>query len=145
MAVIIRRAPAAANYTAQVGRIVREGAAAGECVLAGAAATGATGADLLATTQRPLGVIVYADDSLGGAVTIAGPGEMAWALFTGVLAYTAGDMLMSDAASQCIAAAVGGGNTQVYSVGRYVGEGEAATQAGGAHRILVTCEPVTLA
>ena len=145
MATFTRRAPAAANYTAQVGRIVREGAAAGECVLAGAAAAAASGALLLATTQRPLGVIVYADDSLGGDVTIAGPGELAWAIFDGILAYTGGDALMSDAASEVVAAAVAGPNTHVYSVGRYLGEGEAATQAGGLHRILVTCEALALA
>jgi len=57
-----RNAPAAANYAANVGLVVKEGAAAGECVLAGAAVATSAG--------RPLGVIIAADNELGGKVTI---------------------------------------------------------------------------
>lgn len=146
MAILTRRAPAAANYSGNVGLVVMEnGATAGECILAGAATSAVTGAALIAAGNRPLGVIISAENALGGAVTIAGPGEFAYALFTGVIAKEAGDQLMSDANSQCVLAAVAGGNTVVHSIGRYVPMTDVATQAGGLHRILVTCEVAVLA
>ena len=123
---ISRRAPAAANYGAKVGFVVKDHTVAGECILAGAAAAG--------ENAKPLGVIVEAEDRLGGLCTITIFGT-AYFFAGGVITKGTHTILKTDAASELVAAADA---DAVWTTGFVLFEGETAAAAdGGMYRMFV--------
>jgi len=123
---ISRRAPAAANYATKIGYVVEDHTVAGECVLNGASAAG--------EDSRPLGVIVEAENRLGGLCTICVLGP-AFAIFGGVVTKGTHSIVKSDADSKLVAAADA---DATWNVGYVIFEGEETASADTEmHRIFV--------
>lgn len=123
---ITRRAPAAANYSGNEGLAVLDHTVAGECILAGAAAAG--------ENKRPLGIIVSAENKVGGECTICVFGEC-FGIAGGVITKGTHTIVKTDADSKLIAAADA---DAVWNVGFVMFEdNEAAAAAGGMYRFFV--------
>jgi len=124
------RAGAGVNPAAWVGLIVVETAVAGVCAVSGAAAAG--------VINRPIGVVVAAENQLNGAVTICGSGECTVTIgAAGALALATDTMIGSDAAGAGTPIAQAGAGVQgVWAVGSWL-RGAAAVGNNGVARIYV--------
>lgn len=126
--ILKRRAPAAVNpvTAAYKGHVVIENAVAGECVISGAAGN--------TSAVRPLGVVVSAEDRLGGSLGICWSGAVDFTNGAAVLTKGTNTTLASDAAGTLVTSAVGAG---VWTVGTWLPEGEITVAAGATATMLV--------
>jgi len=118
------RAGAGVNPAAWVGLIVVETAVAGVCAVSGAAAAG--------SINRPIGVVVAAEDRLDGQVTICAHGECAVTIgAAGALALATDTMIGSDVAGAGTPIAQAGAGVQgVWAVGSWLRGAAAVVNAG---------------
>jgi hypothetical protein len=125
---ITRRAPAAVNPFAAdyKARIMLDGAVAGEVVVSGAAA------GLIA--DRPIGVCVHADASLGGASSIAVDGIVPVRVGAAPLVKGVDTYVQSDLNGAAVAAAIG---ANVWTIGVVLYEETAVIPANGLARVLL--------